>query len=410
MINKTGITFLTVFCVVLLSSCMKEKNFRTITLRRAEYKLKTEVREKAKFQEPRAIKAAGNFVLYQSIMFINEKEEGIHMVDYSDPMNPVNRGFLPIPGNTGLSIRNGFLYADCYGDLFVFKLSADFSTVLANVISNAFTDRYSAAGSDRAFEIIWHSRDTTVSEEYFNMYRHEIALSSTQPSPLVTLGNIPGSTSVGSSMALFTIVGSHLYTVDQQHLYTFDLADPANPVQADKQHVNWEVETIYPFKDHLFIGSTTGMFVYNIHEPSHPKYVSQFNHVRRCDPVIADGDYAFVTLRINSNCFGNGNELLVLDISDIKSPKHIHTYNFSNPHGLSKDGKVLFLCDGASGLKVLDAESVQNIQVKHSFQPGVAVDVIARNQLALVMLLDGIQLYSYDQQFNVQPLGKINYN
>jgi hypothetical protein len=39
--------------------------------------------------------------------------------------------------------------------------------------------------------------------------------------------------------------------------------------------------------------------------------------------------------------------------------------------------------------------------------PGTAIDVLAWNQLAFVMLDNAIQIYSYDQQFNIQLLGSI---
>ena len=60
---------------------------------------------------------------------------------------------------------------------------------------------------------------------------------------------------------------------------------------------SWNVETIFPFKDKLFIGSQNGMFVYNINNADNPSLVGQFSHVQSCDPVIADDDYAYVTLR-----------------------------------------------------------------------------------------------------------------
>ena len=50
----------------------------------------------------------------------------------------------------------------------------------------------------------------------------------------------------------------------------------------------------------LFIGSQTGMFIYNLSNPDNPVQDGQFNHVRSCDPVIADEKYAYVTLRSGS--------------------------------------------------------------------------------------------------------------
>jgi hypothetical protein len=167
------------------------------------------------------------------------------------------------------------------------------------------------------------------------------------------------------------------------------------------------VETIFPFKDKLFIGSMSGMYIYGLSNPSEPSYISEFNHVRVCDPVIADDSFAFVTLRNGSTCGGFINQLDVLNIEDITKPTLIKSFPFSNPHGLSKDGKVLFVSDGAFGLKVVDASDVNNLQTKQSLPIGNAIDVIAYKQLAFVMLDDAIQIYSYDQQFNITLLSTI---
>src|SRR5688500_12067850 len=65
-----------------------------------------------------------------------------------------------------------------------------------------------------------------------------------------------GGTGVGGSLARFTIAGNYLYTVDQTDLKVFDISDPANPVFRRSIPVGFEIETIFPFKDRLFIGST----------------------------------------------------------------------------------------------------------------------------------------------------------
>ena len=70
------------------------------------------------------------------------------------------------------------------------------------------------------------------------------------------------------------------------------------------------METIYPQGDELFVGSQESVRVFDIAEPSAPSFKSSFNHRRSCDPVLPDGDVAYVTLRSNnSNCPGDNNAL-----------------------------------------------------------------------------------------------------
>jgi hypothetical protein len=230
--------------------------------------------------------------------------------------------------------------------------------------------------------------------------------------PTALSNNVPsgGGTSVGSSMAVFAIVNDYLYTVDNSDLHTFSLTDALNPVLQNKQHVNWNVETIFPFKDKLFIGSMSGMFIFSIQNPAIPSYISQFNHVRVCDPVIADDKFAFVTLRNGSRCGGFVNQLDVINIETVTQPVLVKSFPFSNPHGLSKDKNVLFVCDGESGLKVVDATDPGNLIHKQTLGIGKVIDVVAYKNVAFVMLTDAIRFYSYDQQFNLQWLGTLTKN
>jgi hypothetical protein len=376
------------------------------------------VKLSAKVQQPVALKDLGSFVLYNNTMYINERNKGIHVIDYSNPVSPVNKGFIPIPGNLGVSIKNNVMYADCYSDLFVFNIQSNENIQFQKSIDYVFPGRYGYLNYDTNYvKLKWIKKDTTVTQEYYDrnydkglnydtgVYATTTSNQSSAASSVPTNGN-----SIGSSMAVFAIINDYLYTVDQSKLNTFSLKDALNPVKENSQQVGWNIETIFPFKDKLFIGSTTGMFIYSLVNPSLPAYVSVFNHVRACDPVIADDKFAFVTVRSGAICGGSVNQLDVLNIENIATPTLLKSLQFSNPHGLSKDGNVLFVCDGNSGLKVVDATDVNNLIIKQSLSIGKAIDVVALNQKAFVMLENGIQIYSYNQQFNLTLLSTITKN
>jgi len=413
---KKQLLVITALVSFVFSSCMKDKSYKTYTIHRAEYSVKGSVKDNAKLQQPATLKNLGSFVLYNNTMYINEKNTGIHVVDYSNPTSPVNKGFIPIPGNTGLSIKNDVLYADCYCDLFVFKINPGSSIELQNTVVNTFQSRMLSQNFDTNYvQVTWIKKDTTVSEAYYNShynncYNCDQLIYSTQTTAGPHNNNPGGGTSAGSSMAVFTIVNDYLYTVDNSSLNSFSIKNALHPVLENTQQIGWNIETIFPFKDKLFIGSRTGMFIYSLENPAFPVYKSVFNHVRVCDPVIADDKYAFVTLRSGSGCGGSANQLDVLNIEDVTSPVLLKSFPFNNPHGLSKDGSVLFICDGTAGLKVADASDINNIQTKQSLAIGKAIDVVALNQKAFVMLEDAIKIYSYDQQFNITLLSTINKN
>ena len=98
-------------------------------------------------------------------------------------------------------------------------------------------------------------------------------------------------------MARFALVNNSLYTVGNSDLNVFNISNPVDPVYITNKNIGWSIETVYPFQNNLFIGSATGIFIYDITNPSDPKQLGQFSHFTSCDPVIADGQNAYATLR-----------------------------------------------------------------------------------------------------------------
>ncbi len=209
----------------------------------------------------------------------------------------------------------------------------------------------------------------------------------------------------GGSLARFTIVDNYLYSVDDQNLKTMDLSDPANPQLVSDIEVGFGIETIFPYGNHLFIGSVSEMFIYDITNPASPDLSagSSFQHATACDPVVAQDTLAFVTLRsftTGNRCGLNGwevnDELLIVDIADIQSPELIKAYDMHNPHGLGVDGRLLFLCDGSEGLKVFNISDPNNIQLIHHEEGFTAYDVIPLDGLLLMVSKEGLYQYEYD--------------
>ena len=143
----------------------------------------------------------------------------------------------------------------------------------------------------------------------------------------------PGSqVATNGSTARFSIINNFLYTVGYSNLTAFDISKPYLPAYASTVTVDWHVETIYPLKNNLFVGTNNGMYMYDVqHSPSNPSLIGSFTHVRACDPVIADDDYAYVTLNDSSACLGFQNVLQVIDIKDMSKPFELKSYQLSTP-------------------------------------------------------------------------------
>lgn len=402
------------FCLLMaLTSCVKDTCTSTYKIYEPIYQSLSQVRASMKSTVPQDLKQTGKLYLYNDYIFLNELNKGIHIIDNTNPSSPRNISFIPIPGNVDLAVKGNYLYADSYSDMVVFDISKPTQVTAKKFINNVFPFRgglyWGNSSNPDSLKVVvgYTERDTTVqcqTTRFWNncancMYASAdatVRASASQP------------TGMGGSMARFSIVNNYLYTVSTNELYTFDISETSNPSKINqKQLGNWNIETIYPFQDKLFIGSNNGMLIYDITTPSSPTYISQFSHVRSCDPVITDGQHAYVTLRSGTQCNGFTNQLEVLNISNLLQPNLIKTYSLTNPHGLSKDGDLLFICDGKDGLKIYDAKDVNQLQVLKRIEGIETYDVILHNNVAIVVAKDGLYQYDYSDRSNIKQLSKV---
>ena len=296
-----------------------------------------------------------------------------------------------------------------YRDLLVIDIGNPNAIQIKKVIENVFPARVYNNGfvgdSNRVISG-WIKKDTTVDindNGWGYLFYAENSSSGGNPSPS-SLGVPVG---IAGSMSRFSLVNNFLYAVTNMELNVIDVSQPQNPVFSNMVQVGWRIETIYPFQDKLFIGSQTGMFIYSITDPAHPSYLSQFSHLTSCDPVIAAGDFAYVTLRTGNNCAGNINQLDILNVQNVQLPVLVKSYPLANPHGLSKSGNHLFICDGDGGLKVFDATDVNNLLLLQTISGIKAYDIIATNNNAIVVATDGLYQYDYTNPAHLVLRSKI---
>ncbi len=218
-------------------------------------------------------------------------------------------------------------------------------------------------------------------------------------------------TGIGGSLARFTILGDYLYTVSQTSLTTFDISDPIAPEKVDETVVTLGVETIFPLKDYLLLGTQRGMFIYKIQDDGLPAYVSEYQHVVSCDPVVANQEYAYVTLRV-SDCreaaVGAANSLDVINIENIESPQLVNQLPLDSPFGLGMDGDILFVCQGASGLRIFSLEDPEAPQELMLLTDMNARDVIPLGGTLLVVGPDHLTQLDYSDLENIRVVSQLS--
>lgn len=406
----------TILTATFLPGCLKDTRSHTYKIYTPVYKTTEDVRANIKSNAPQNIMNPGKLFIKGQYIFLNEIDKGIHIIDNTNPANPKNVAFIDIPGNMDLAVKGDVLYADLYIDLVTLDSSDPLHIVKKKIIDNAFPERRYANGfvpSNQKIIVDWIVRDTTVVEDMANgnnlwgcpncMVMDALMLSSSAAPVAKSLFGM------GGSMARFSIINSTLFTVGTTDLSAYSIAAPEDPIFSKKVSLGVGIETVYPFKDRLFIGSSTGMLIYDVSNPSNPSKLGQFGHITACDPVIADDDYAFVTLRSGVRCSNASNQMDVLNISNLTSPTLVKTYSMTNPHGLSKDENTLFVCDGTDGLKVYDASNVKELKLIKQMKGFESYDVIAFNKLAIVVSKDGLRQYDYSNPNDIKLLSTLGW-
>ncbi len=200
-------------------------------------------------------------------------------------------------------------------------------------------------------------------------------------------------TGQGGSMAGFTIIGDHLYTIGgYNQLKVADISSPSNPVYKKSFSPGFGIETIFPRGKYLFLGSQSGMYIYDATDAENPQRLSFYQHIFSCDPVVADERFAYVTMNsVWGNCGQNTNLLEIVDISDLRNPKMVLSKGMNSPRGLSIQNDTLVVCD--NGLKVYKvSDDRKNVTLLNEFNIK-ATDLISLGNNWLVIGDDGFYQY-----------------
>lgn len=388
--------------LLLLGACSRDpKECRTKERIYTPYfKSRFEVRAGMHGTSARPIERPGKLYSYGSWLFLSDQEQGIHIIDNQNPAAPAQRAFLPVPGNVDVAVEGHYLYADSWSDLVVFDISDMRNVRPVKFIPDVFPQRayyWNANGiSDSTLVIAGYTvRDTMVA------CAQKVGGGGWGPF-LGTLASSGGGTA--GSMSRFALTAGRLYTVDGNDLRTYSISNPADPQAGGITAINANAETVFPFGNSLFIGTTTGMHIYDISTPAQPHYLSRFEHARLCDPVVTDGIHAFVTLRSGGFCGGSQNQLDVLRVTNLLQPTPVRSYELSNPHGLAREGNLLFVCDGDAGVKVYDCTDPANLQLLEKVPVSGTYDVIAQNGTLYLVSANGLYQYNYGTGTNYRPL------
>jgi len=394
------ILFLTIVSLLFLS-CDKNE-YVTVKVATPEYMTIDAFRSSVKITAPISIVESGKIYVYNNLVLVNDIDKGIHIIDNSDPGHPQKIAFISLKANKDMEIKGDYLYADSLMDLVVFDISDVNNIKEVNRLKDVFP-RYIILPFIE--DLIFDNNDYvynpdeilvswTISEERRRIEEVDYSNIGILENDVI-FANTNSATGQGGSLARFKIVNDILYAVDSHNINLFNITNLDSPIDIGKIYAGFDIETIFNKEDHLFLGSMSGMYIYDISKPTIPEFVSEFQHGTACDPVVVDNEFAYITLRAGNFCGALESSLLIVDISDLYNPSLKKSYAMDNPYGLGIKDNLLFICDGTSGLKVYNKTDVDNLVMLNHFKDINTFDVIPLEERLLMIGKDVLYQYTY---------------
>lgn len=286
--------------------------------------------------------------------------------------------FIRVDGIVDIAVHGEYLYANQYRDLVLLKVPLDPAVEPVEVKRNR-----------DVFENIPHGADPKMIAGF----------SSWDDQPLFG-GPAPGFAQNGS-MSCFALAGNCFYAVDDEKLITFHARPTAANLleKIDVDLTGKVLETVFTDgESRLYLGSQLGMDIYDNSNRENPALLGTYKHARSCDPVVVQGDFAYLTMRDGRDCAGNVNQLEIIDISRPSTPRRVMAHQLTNPHGLAILENLLIVCDGTDGLRAfqISPERRKIIETAH-LKNFTAYDVLynAEKKAAIISTPGKTLIYSF---------------
>lgn len=406
---KTPFLLFAAATLLFLSSCSKDSGKITLTYFEATgvYGNLEDIKNQPINQPASEIINPGKVYLGDDFILIGEEGKGVHVIDNQDLENPNLINFINIPGNREYIVDGNTLYAESYYDVVKIDISDIRNASLISRSEFVFDDEIKNDANETllGFEFEQVTKEISADHKaYKDAVNHNVVYldfaNNIIPPSAVPVSFAGNSGSANGSVNRLALADDHVYIAARSNIHVIDNSN----FEAHSTLINagMEMETIFPYKDKLFVGTRSSVEIFDIANADIPRHEYTFDHEESCDPVYPYQDVAYVSLRTSdfAECPGNINALIVLDIANLQSPKEVAEIQLRSPYGLSVVGDLLYVGEGENGLSILDASNPKSPKfiVRHSNI--IAYDIIAhpinKGQI-LIAGPDGISNYSVSE-------------
>lgn len=93
-----------------------------------------------KFDSARALINPAKIYAIGNVILISEAYKGVHIIDNSNPKNPINKGFIRVVGCLDMAVKGSTIYVDNAVDLVPIKMSDPYNPIIGQRIVNVFPE------------------------------------------------------------------------------------------------------------------------------------------------------------------------------------------------------------------------------------------------------------------------------
>ncbi|MCG8410446.1 MAG: hypothetical protein MI739_04080 [Bacteroidales bacterium] len=412
--------------IVLISTAWgcKDEITDTYTANSPIYMNYETLRNSIEIKNAENLENTGKILYHHHFIFINEYFKGIHIIDNSNPSKPQIVKFISIPGNTDISIDNKILYADSFIDLVSFDISDINNIELINRMKNIFqyslppcNNDYQVSEIDKSKGVVidWELKEVTskAEQERYVIYSEKENNTIDEYSSGTSI-NATGSLSynIGGSSSRFVISQKTLYAISYYSLNIVNITNPRNIRLIRKTNINWDIESIFPYDNKLFISSKNGMVIYDLSNKENPRYISDYWHISSCDPIVFNRNHAYVSIHSGNLCNETNNQIDIIDISKSSSLVQLKSYPMQKPLGIGINCNKLFVCDAEAGLLIFDITNILDITNNKiaEYNSIKAYNIIPIDNIIILIDKNSIKQYDCTNPTNLKLLSSIPIN
>jgi len=369
--------FILAFSALIFHSCESDFDTTYVTYIKAQaiYGDLSEIREASLRAPARELVNPGKVYVADDVLLIGEEGEGIHVFDNSNPESPEQTYFITIMGNKEFYVKGDKIYAESIYDV----VKIDISNIEEPIIESTANNVFHTARTNDLGEVIIGFEFNEVTEKvetdfYDPKYQR---IGKNDPVYLdfqnkrIPSSELPVSFAGNSNSSIATVnriahAKDHLYLIDRTNIYSIEDRDELRFIGSNR--IGRDMETIYPQDDALFIGTRNSMEILS--------HLGTFTHVTACDPVLPNGQVAYVTIRGGRDCGGTVDGLFVIGISNLAKAEELQNIDMESPYGMTIIGNQLFVGEGENGLKIFDISTDGYLQQVAHHRDVIAYDVI----------------------------------